>query len=373
MSTRFPSLLIKFIHRLRNEGLAVGVQETIDSFRAANTEMLDTRLSFKTALRAICCTTQEEITVFNRVFDDYWRGTDDKSARVSTKIINPAGLIKMQKPSLVMMGEGKINNGRDESKTTSGAHISERLRKTDFSKVTDIESSQLDQLAERLFRELGYRLRRRQKINATANKLDFRRTFRKNVEKGGMPLKLMFKGPKLQKDKLVLFLDVSGSMDKYSFFLLRFIFSLKLHFRDLEIFVFSTRLLRISKMIQRRGVDSTIKSLNKEADLWSGGTRIGCCFQTFNKDFSRYLNRNNTVVIVASDGLDTGDPLLLANELRKIKMHSKKLIWVNPLKGMKDYTPVATGMKTALPLIDKFTSSHNLDSLLKLEKFLINA
>jgi uncharacterized protein with von Willebrand factor type A (vWA) domain len=162
-------------------------------------------------------------------------------------------------------------------------------------------------------------------------------------------------------------------MDKYSFFLLRFIFSLKEHFKDPEVFVFSTYLLRISKILQHKGIDTTIKALNKKTDLWSGGTKIGACFQTFNNEFSRYISKSNSVVIVVSDGLDTGEPSMLERELQKIKGRSKKIIWLNPLKGTKDYSPIARGMSAALPMIDKFGSAHNLESLMKLEKYLIDA
>lgn len=272
-----------------------------------------------------------------------------------------------------MMGAGKSGNEEREAKNISGANAAERLRKTDFTKVSEIESKQLNEIAKRLFKEMSYRMRRRLRKSAVAKQIDFRKTFRKNIEKGGTPFQLLYKGPHIQKDKLVLFLDVSGSMDKYSFFLLRFIFSLKEYFKEPEVFVFSTNLLRISKMLQRKGIDKTIKTLNKEADLWSSGTKIGACFQAFNNQFSRYISKRNSIVIVVSDGLDTGEPSLLEKEFQKIKGRSKKIIWLNPLKGMKDYSPAARGMSAALPMIDKFGSAHNLESLMKLEKYLIDA
>ena len=366
------SSIISFIYRLRKEGLHAGVEETLNALMIADTDLFENRNRFKISLKALCCCSQDEMHLFDKIFDDYWKEEKRKHVESFRKIINPMG-VTQQKSSLAMRGAGKSGNEEQEARNISGANAAERLRKTDFSKVSEIEGRLLDEIARRLFKEISSRIRRRLRKIAVAKQIDFRKTFRKNIEKGGTPFQLSYKGPHVQKDKLVLFLDVSGSMDKYSFFLLRFIFSLKEHFKDPEVFVFSTHLLRISKLLPRKGIDATIKALNKYADLWSGGTKIGECFQSFNKEFSRCISKSNSVVIVVSDGLDTGEPSMLERELKKIKGRSKKIIWLNPLKGMKGYSPIARGMSVALPMIDKFGSAHNLESLMKLEKYLIDA
>jgi uncharacterized protein with von Willebrand factor type A (vWA) domain len=161
-------------------------------------------------------------------------------------------------------------------------------------------------------------------------------------------------------------------MDKYSFFLLHS-FTLKEHFKNLEVFVFSTQLIRITRLLQTKGIDTTLQILSEQADCWSGGTRIGECLRTFNSGYGRYISKSNSVVIIVSDGLDTGEPEILRSELQKIKRRSKKIIWLNPLKGMKDYSPTARGMSAALPMVDDFGSAHNLDSIIELENFLKNA
>ena len=125
-----------------------------------------------------------------------------------------------------MRGAGKSGNEEQEARNISGANAAERLRKTDFSKVSEIEGRLLDEIARRLFKEISSRIRRRLRKIAVAKQIDFRKTFRKNIEKGGTPFQLSYKGPHVQKDKLVLFLDVSGSMDKYSFFFVKAVFIL---------------------------------------------------------------------------------------------------------------------------------------------------
>lgn len=367
------ALIISFIQLLRQEGFQAGIEETLDALQVAGSDTLSNRYHFKISLRALCCSTREETVLFNKLFESFWDKNKEAFPKSYRKIINPMGLVNQQKASLVMLGSGKQESMQQVARSTSGANAAERLRKTDFAKVADIDTALLEQLSRKLCREMSHRIRRRLKNNTTKSQVDFRRTFRKNIDKGGTPIKLEYKGPAVQKDKLILFLDVSGSMDKYSFFLLRFIFTLKDHFKKLDAYIFSTGLMRISPLLQSQGIDKALKMLSAQTPFWSGGTRIGAAFRTFNSTYARYISKHNSVVIVVSDGLDTGTAEELRTELQKIKRRSKKLIWLNPLKGMKDYAPVAKGMSTALPLVDDFGSAHNLDSILELEKYLMNA
>jgi uncharacterized protein with von Willebrand factor type A (vWA) domain len=113
-------------------------------------------------------------------------------------------------------------------------------------------------------------------------------------------------------------------------------------------------------------------TISATVDNWSGGTKIGECMQEFNEKFGKQLLNGSPTILVLSDGLDTGSPEVLKKELLKMQMRAKRIIWLNPLKGMSGYQPLAKGMKTALPLINDFYTAHNLDSLLELEKILIH-
>jgi uncharacterized protein with von Willebrand factor type A (vWA) domain len=112
--------------------------------------------------------------------------------------------------------------------------------------------------------------------------------------------------------------------------------------------------------------------LSRKADIWSSGTKIGACLQHFNEQYAKRILNGHSTVIVLSDGLDTGKPELLATELQKINLRTRKMIWLNPLKGMSGYQPVQQGMKAALPEVDVFRSAHNLNSILELENFLLH-
>jgi len=167
--------------------------------------------------------------------------------------------------------------------------------------------------------------------------------------------------------------SVSGSMDKYSFYLLKFLFALQKYFDRMEAFIFSTQLVRITDLIFRNGVNKSLKELSKRGETWSGGTRIGECFTSFVDGYGKMVLDRKTTVIVLSDGLDTGPPEQLSTALKNMKQRCGKLVWLNPLKGMPNYAPIARGMKSAEPYIDHFGSAHNLKSLLELESILAHA
>ena len=158
--------------------------------------------------------------------------------------------------------------------------------------------------------------------------------------------------------------------DKYSFFLLRFIWALRSHFEQVEAFIFSTDLVRITEFLDHKDLENTLKVLTASVHNWSSGTQIGGCLKTFNDQYAKRVLSGKSTTIVLSDGLDTGEPGLLTTELNKIKRRTRRLIWLNPLKGMQGYEPTAKGMSAALPELDVFQSAHNLDSLLELEKYL---
>jgi uncharacterized protein len=166
---------------------------------------------------------------------------------------------------------------------------------------------------------------------------------------------------------------VSGSMDKYSYFLLLFICALRENFRQLEAFIFSTTLIRISKALRPGSIERVLSIISEQADNWSGGTRIGSCLQRFNEKYAREMLNGSPTLIILSDGLDTGNPRLLTEEMKKMHRRSRKIIWLNPLKGTRGYAPTAAGMQAALPELDEFRSANTLNCLLDLENILAHA
>jgi uncharacterized protein with von Willebrand factor type A (vWA) domain len=259
-----------------------------------------------------------------------------------------------------------------EAKTTAGANKLESLRKTDFALVGQVDDKILISLTEQLVREMSLRIRRKFK-KGRKGLVDISNVIRKSVQDGGNFLTLKYREKKKEKFRMVILLDVSGSMDKYSFYLLRFILMLRVHFKNIEVFTFSTKLLRITDQIDQRNMDISLQMLSHQADHWSGGTRIGECLKNFNHNYGKRVLNGRSLTVILSDGLDTGEAPELERQLRRIKLRTKKLVWLNPLKGMVGYQPIQKGMKVALPQLDLFSSAHNLQSLLTLESIIANA
>ena len=366
--------VVAFAQFVRTHGLNVGIQETQDALQAGALGVLSERSTFKHALKILFCNSPEEALLFDQLFTLYW-DTNPIDMNTRKGEVNIQGSFnKKANSSVVMLGMGKSEQQiEEEAKNVSGANAVERLKKTDLSLLTVMEASQLEEIARKFCKQMAARLRRRKKQSKTKGLIHMRRTIRKSIASGGEPIYLFRNQKKPKKQRLIVFLDISGSMDKYSFFLLRFIFALRDHFRQLEAFVFSTTLKRISKGMQSRQLDTVLKNIADNLDHWSSGTRIGECLQQFNDQFGKRMLNGSPTVLILSDGLDTGDVQLLGTALHKMHTKSKRIIWLNPLKGMKDYQPLARGMQAALPSIDDFRSAHNLESLLELENLLLHA
>ena len=255
-----------------------------------------------------------------------------------------------------------------ESRETTGASAQERLRKMDFSKIPAADLPFLDEIALRLWKQMSLRMVRRWRSYGQEGQVDLRNTIRHSISHGGEPFETRFKRRKRKKVRLVTLLDVSGSMDLYSTFLLRFLYALHKYFKRADSFLFSTRLTHVSSALRKDHLTAVLQAVSENVEDWSGGTRIGECLRDFNRRYAKRILTPNSLMIILSDGWDTGTPEMLAEELRAIKRRVRKLIWLNPLLGLTDYKPLTRGMAAALPYADVFAPAHSLQSLLDLEK-----
>ncbi len=371
--TSFTQAFIGFSQLCRSHELNVGIHENQEALIAATEGLWGEYLPFKYALTAIYCTRQDELERFDKLFEDYW-SMKKELRKGETKYKNKSNVKKKNKGSAVMMGLGGDNaeDGDNEAKNTSGATDNEALRKTDFAHVEQMESEILEELAVQLWRQMSLRLKRKTKVGKKG-KINIQNTIRRNLSNGGNMLELIRRKKKIQKYRLVILLDVSGSMDKYSFYLLRFIHTLRENFEQVEAFIFSTELVRITDFLNKKSIGETLSMLSLNTQAWSSGTKIGECLKTFNDRYAKRVLNGKTLTIVLSDGLDTGEPDDLHDQLAKIKLRSKRLVWLNPLKGMEGYQPIQRGMQAALPSLDHFGAAHNIESLLALENILVSS
>ena len=365
--------IIAFCQFARVQGLSVGVQQTLTAIEVARAigQVDHQELSF--ALRTALTSSKDEWDLFLELFDKFW-----ETSRGRPKSTSPqAGEAKISSNRAEAGSETLTRESFDgasrpegEAKAVAGASTHQRFQRMDFSNVPQDDLAWLEEISSHLFRRMSRRLSRRFRIRDLTGRVDIRRTILRSIPRGGDPIVLALQGKKRRNHRLVIFLDISGSMNSYSLFLLRFAYALQKYFKRVDTFLFSTEVVEISDVLRAADLSSTLRGLSQKTAGWAGGTKIGESVKEFNRQYSRKLLSANTVFIILSDGWDTGEPDVLAEQLRIISQRVQKLIWLNPLLGLTEYEPITRGMKAALPYVDIFAPAHNLESLLELEKFL---
>jgi len=365
--------MVEFCRFARANGLRTSTKETLGCLQVLRNARITDLRTLKFALRTVLCSSKDEWDLFDDLFNGFWHGAEARQggdARKPSDCVLRDGAMEEKGNAFCVLGVNEVSSEvelQDEAKATSGASACERLRRLDFSQVPQHDMADLERISQRLLRQMSRRVSRRLKPRKSRGQLDLRRTIRLNVSRGGEPMDLSHKARSLQPPRLVILLDVSGSMNLYSLFLLRFAHALASRSRKVDAFIFSTCLVEITGLLRARRLVSTLEALSETTAGWSGGTRIGASLLEFNRTYGKKLLSRRTHLIILSDGWDTGEPELLSDELRAIKRRVRRLIWLNPLLGLQDYEPVTRGMQAALPYIDVFAPAHNLDSLLDLE------
>jgi uncharacterized protein with von Willebrand factor type A (vWA) domain len=390
--------LLRFGRRLRTAGMTIGSGQILGFLDALAAIDVSRRDDVHAAARATLLTRPEHRALFDSEFRRFWRDlieqqpmlleeystVDDQSLAV------PKSNQPQQKGKNEEGGEGKeaertvlaiegIDQSGDLGETEDYEvppedvlifSSKEALRKKDFSQLTPEEISEARRLIESMDWRLGTRQTRRRERALHGEYIDYRATMRGSLKHGGIPIDLRRRTRRIKMRPLILICDISGSMDRYARLLLRFVHALEHGLDSVEVFVFGTRLTRITRELRRRDVDTAIADVVASVDDWSGGTRIGEAIHSFNFLWSRRVLRSGATVVVISDGWDRGDPVMLGQEMAKLQRSCRRLIWLNPLLGAPGYQPLTQGIRAALPYVDHFLPIHNLSSMEGLAKLL---
>ena len=370
----FKERLIDFTFYCRERQFMLGPQDTRDAFEIAERGYWLDRKIFQYSLKAIFCQRKEHFDRFDEMFDRFWSRYYEEKLEQRKKDLKQ--IRKEPETDTIMFLGAKFNKPRQEkeekdAKQTKGANESMRLRTTDFSKVDVADRERLEELAEELFHQMSMRFKRRLE-SSNRGRIDVRKTIRHSLSTGGLMLDLAHKKKKKEKRRVVFLLDVSGSMDTYSYYLLRYVMVLRKYFKTLEFFTFSTHLTHVTPLLRADNEQEVVRQVGKNVHSWSSGTKIGECLAEFVAGYGNKFLSQKHIVVILSDGLETGNVAQLREAVRTIRRKCKTLIWLNPLKGMQDYQPIQKGMVNVMPHLDAFESAHNLDSLLKLEKLLMH-
>ncbi|HET7340356.1 MAG TPA: VWA domain-containing protein [Methylomirabilota bacterium] len=361
--------VVSFAALLRRQSLPLTPLQTLDAVRALDHLDVSDRREVYLGLRATFVTRPEEAPVFDRAFEAFWRARTEADevaeALAGPPLPDDAGAVdsggeRRERLALEDWGEGGEEEDAGEPLGVPAASDVEALAARDFSTFGAEQLDELLRLTVQIARRLARRISRRRRPVRRRGRVDLRRTLRANLTRGEI-IELRYRQRKRRKVRLVLLCDVSGSMDLYSRFLLQFLFALQHVFARVETFTFSVRLTRVTDLLRARSYREVLRRLQDVRD-WSGGTRIGESLAEFNRHWTHLVDRR-TIVIVLSDGWDTGDPDVLATELLRIKRRAGRVIWLNPLLGNPSYEPLTRGMAAALPLVDHFAAAHNLAAL----------
>lgn len=378
------SRVVDFMRHARNNNFRVGIAEQVDALKVAEYTYLTNKYAFKNGLKALICSDQDDWHKFDEMFDGFWLRSNVKQFVQSSQ--TPAAKKKApeqqkqqaqgdnkQTPKPATADTAAQQEGEDvpeASGTKDGASSSANLAKEDFHSIKDPdEMRKMERLVERLAKQMKKRISRRYQYQSNKGKIDLRRTLRKSLRYGGTPLELCRKRLKPQTPKLIIIVDVSRSMAMYSFLFLRFARGLISVFRDVQAYAYNTHLLPITDALKQTDLMRVRNSLAMMSDEWSGGTKIGESLRKYNQQYGQSVNKRSMIMIV-SDGLDSGPSEELSIEMHKLKRRCKKIVWLNPLLGNPGYEPVAAGMAAALPFIDLFAPANNLESLAALESAL---
>lgn len=364
------SNLVGFCRHLRNQGLVSGIGEQMDALRALESIPLREQEPFRMALRTSLAKSTQEQEIFDEHFRKFWyvwessgefyrQPPGEEEERSKIHVID-----ERPKPTFLSIHDWMNQDSEsDEVRDSAGYSPFEVDTERDFSQFGSEELNEVIALINEIGKRLATRFSRRMRHSKRHGPMDLRRTMRQSLRRGGELIDLMHHRRRRQRLKLVLLCDVSKSMDLYSRFLIQFIYAFQTVYRRIETFVFSTSLHRITDQLKQQSMDEAVARISESVPDWSGGTKIGASLKQFFDEYSLKVVDPATVVLVISDGWDTGEVEMLSESMSHLKRSARSLIWLNPLKGSPDYEPTTRGMQAALPHLDLFASAHNLNSL----------
>ena len=365
MSAGTPAAIaVGFTHALRHAGLAVPTRCTHTYAEALGTIGLGTRHDVYWAGRTTLVHRPEDIELYDETFDRYFHS--NRRADTETADVLRVELVTDRDDDGDGDAEdddGNSGEGADHTITLRWSNA-ETLRHKDFADYTRDELHD----AHRLMAEMRFTGDRHRSLRRTASRRpttvpDLRRTVRAAMRSGGEPISRHHRRRAMRLRRLVLLLDVSGSMEPYARALLRFVQAAVAGRQRVEAFAIGTRLTRVTRELGARDPDAALAAATDRVHDWSGGTRLGPCLRAFNDEWGiRGMARGATVVVL-SDGWDRGDPEQLAEEMQRLQRVAHRVVWVNPLKTTPGYAPLARGMAAALPFVDDFVEGHSIDAL----------
>ena len=371
---------------LRQAGYIVGTGEIMTAIDASSKIDLLNREDFRQALKSCLITDHKFIPLFDQLFDLYWRNPDriENVSEILRKLYESRlSEVEIQgmKDQIKELYNKRLDSLKEKEKNVKEVNEErmldvflyspeEILRSKRFDAYTAEELEEAKKFISQWKWEFGERKLRRLHVRRTPHRLNIRGTIRKNIFPTQDFIELQWKERKTKVRPLVVLTDISGSMDHYTRILLHFIFTIHSVNKHIEAFTFGTRLTRITHYLRQKDVNDALDLTNDSVEDWSGGTKIGETLEAFNRIWVRRVLNGGAVVLIISDGWDTGNIRLLKKEADRLHRSCHHIIWLNPNLGYTDFQPLTQGVQAILPHVDKFLPIHNLNSLIELGRVL---
>ena len=363
--------VIQFCRFLRFNKFNLGPLEEMQALEALQVIPYTSAAYFKNALKSTLVKNKSQLDRFDDLYLQYWSEVKDaenaKQKQVEEEKQKPE---QAKKAPPIHVLRKWLNGNREEEEIEMASYSAEQVfTEQDFSTFSQEDLSQALRYTNLLVKKLSNKKGRRNIPTKRYVDVDLRKIIRKNINSEEI-INLSFKKKKIEKLRLVLICDVSRSMELYSRFLIQFMYGLNQASTNMETFVFSTRLERITKSLKNHDFSTVLEDVKNSFDQWSGGTKIGSSLLDFSTNYGAQLLDQKTKVIILSDGWDTDEPDLVAEAMSRIKRKCSKIIWLNPLASNPNFTPEVACLQAAMPYIDIFQAANTIESLEKLVRTL---
>jgi uncharacterized protein len=368
--------IMHFGRVLREAGIPVGPGLVLDALDAALAGPLTRREDFYWTLHSIFVKRREHRELFDQAFLVFWKKPkmlEQLMQLMYTQIARKAS-DKKRDPGFRRLAEAMFDKQDVQSKAegkkdeleidaTLSASTDESFRTKDFEQMNVSEQTEARQALRQLHVQRIEVPTRRFMASSQGKRIDMRRTLRKSLRSGGQPISLARKTRKWREPPLVVLADISGSCSNYSRMFLHFLHTLTNDRSRVSVFLFGTRLTNITRELKRRDVDEAMAKVSDAVKDWSGGTRIGTTLHEFNFKWARRVLTQGAHVLLMTDGLDREDADQLENEMKRLRLSAKRIVWLNPLLRFDGFQARAGGIRAMMPYVDEFRPVHSLESL----------
>jgi uncharacterized protein with von Willebrand factor type A (vWA) domain len=383
----FAENIVHFARVLRTAGMPIGPDRVLAAMAAIEHVGLMRRDDVHAALSAVMLDRHEQQVLFDAAFDAFWRdpklleqlmylllpkisGRGDK--HVAPHANRLAEALAAPKPSAPPNPANNTTKEELNFDTSFTFSERERLQQADFESMTAAEFDLAKKLAEQVplpVRPVRRRRHERAPNRHNGGRLDLRATMQ-GMARQPHTLTPAYTRARTELPRLVVLLDISGSMERYARLLLHYVHGLTRRYLNVHTLVFGTRLTNITRSLKNRDPDVALLQADLQVHDWKGGTRIASCLDEFNRRWARRLLGSNAAVLLMTDGLDRDEHGDLAHAAGQLRRMAHQIIWLNPLLRFDGFEPRAAGVRALLPNVDRFLPVHNLASLADLGRAL---